>query len=77
MEAHDAGMRAKMMQQLAGPPGVFRSNDRDLGEDLFGPLAQITEVANRSGDDEEIARGHVWSLVGLAAGRKLWPGGGA
>ena len=54
-----------MMQQLPGPPGVFGSDDRNLAKNLFGPLAQVPEVANRSGDNVEISQGHVMELGGF------------
>src|SRR3954464_15275243 len=74
MEAQQGRRSAEVRQQPPGSTGVLRSHHRNGAEYLSGSAGQVTQIAQRSGDDVEGTRGHETSgKAGDGGGRRDLP----
>jgi hypothetical protein len=58
METEQRRVGAQMAQERASPAGIFGRNDRNPLENLSGSMREVTQVAERRGDDVERTRVH-------------------
>ena len=64
VEAEQGRCCAQMAQESPSAPGVLCCDHRDASKHLGGAMGQVTQVAQRSGDDIQGARGHSESREG-------------
>ncbi len=58
VETDEAGGNAEVAQQLTRPPGVLGSDDAHFSEHAQGAGADVLEMPDRSGHDEQ-RTGHI------------------